>query len=285
LKAVRKFQKALTKNYYKDFLAEAAYDDVNLQKHYEIPVYYHSQWYLEMDLDLIVEQSKEIREQVKDLYNEALREIHLILAEKKQAEFIPFFEYLEISLLKTIEAIKTEFYIDSKKSKFYSSLDILDPEQRLRDIFSSASKELKAISFYNFRYDDQLIYNLWFYDYRFKRLSFLPMSLFVIGTSFLKEIQKIKKIKSPENSEISLKTNLSCNQVVLFLEKLMVFDGDQFKDLSIPRKAKLISHLTGYHYKNIEDNIRKLEKKPSVNGKRYKEDSEMVINILKGITE
>ena len=77
---------------------------------------------------------------------------------------------------------------------------------------------------------------------------------------------------------------LTANQIILLLQEIGFFNHPKIEDASKVRQAELISKITGIHHKTIKNNIEKLDKSLSENGKKYQTDIDKINKMLDDLT-
>ena len=111
----------------------------------------------------------------------------------------------------------------------------------------------------------------WQYSYQ-KKLEYL--------NNRLQEIKEEKK-EAPVKRESPIRSKqLTINQAIILLDNLGMFTNNTFESSSKKKQADIISLLIGKNSKNVKIAIEKLEKSPSVNGKRYQADIGKIKNML-----
>jgi hypothetical protein len=290
LEAVQELQKAFGKNYYLDFIIplDEAYSEINI---YSELVTYRGKEYLEKDLDTLKEERKYIIEDIKILYNSAISEVYL-----KLSSFLNDIEKLEylnniIPLIQIpLKQLKDDFYINEKKSRYYSHINSDNNIVSMNDFNNNISeiihkKSDSKIKKIEYNIDD--LFETYLENIRHETLSFIPYSIFIIANSFLnflnKKIVAINTQSQNKNlsKESSKKTNqLSSNQIVILLDQLQIFVDSKMNKLPKIKQAELISLITGLNSQNLRKNIGNLEKKPSKLNEKYQKDNDKIKQIL-----
>ncbi|GEM_PF-2262812 len=212
MKNLKLFVKALRKNYYKDFIIspDSQYVDFSEQI---ILVEYLDKNYYEHNFETIRLRQNEILNEIKNLYRKALSDLYFELAEKKSEDIYSTILFYTESLKINIQTLQSDFFIDEKNSRYYSK--IIDSN----DIKNSIDFPLRKSDLDELPYDGKFItlikkwyfeesildkkkeldvfesfYHLGFHSRRFKIISFLPFSLWLISNQFISDINKAKKI-------------------------------------------------------------------------------------------
>lgn len=212
MKAVLELQKALTKNYYLEFLTPYE-DEFEFDLFCQI-IKYNGSIYIERQPDVIDDKRKIVIQEIKVLYNSAISEILIELAHFQN--IIQKRDYLNklIEVInRIVKQLKTDFYIDNNSSRYYLNTNFdellsIDPYSVLHKDKSKILKfesEEKSIS--SFRLHVLII--------RAKVISLIPFSLLTIANSFIiyleNQLDKLKNhsevIEKPK-SKLKLKTKV-----------------------------------------------------------------------------
>jgi hypothetical protein len=202
LEAIFKLQKALIKNYYKEFIVSIDEDKVNLEKYPDLVVYRGNE-YFEQDADYITKHRKYIIDDIKPIYVESISEVILKLSSlTNNNEKLNYLKYSVQLFNIPLRQLKVDFHVHQQDSRYYSESQNVNQLSTVEEIADSILKENKEeVKKFDIPYY-QLI-DLFLENYKQKTLSFLPLSLSAIGNSFIKVLyNKIAEIEEEiENSK------------------------------------------------------------------------------------
>jgi hypothetical protein len=202
LEAIFKLQKALIKNYYKEFIVSVDEDNVNLEKYPDLVVYRGNE-YFEQDADYITKHRKYIIDDIKPIYVESISEVILKLSSlTNNNEKLNYLKYSVQLFNIPLRQLKVDFHVHQQDSRYYSESQNVNQLSTVEEIADSILKENKEeVKKFDIPYY-QLI-DLFLENYKQKTLSFLPLSLSAIGNSFIKVLyNKIAEIEEEiENSK------------------------------------------------------------------------------------
>jgi hypothetical protein len=202
LEAIFKLQKALIKNYYKEFIVSVDEDKVNLEKYPDLVVYRGNE-YFEQDADYITKHRKYIIDDIKPIYVESISEVILKLSSlTNNNEKLNYLKYSVQLFNIPLRQLKVDFHVHQQDSRYYSESQNVNQLSTVEEIADSILKENKEeVKKFDIPYH-QLI-DLFLENYKQKTLSFLPLSLSAIGNSFIKVLyNKIAEIEEEiENSK------------------------------------------------------------------------------------
>ncbi len=222
--------KLLGENYYVDFIIEPDAEEVDYDIHY-LMVRYNNVNYYELIPELIGLKQSKIINDCMQLFKNAISEIYIELASKDEKGKINFLNSYIEAFNQVLKTLKDDFYVYDVKSRYYSLL-IDDYEivrlENTRDynidrsnldydqyIFLSVVDRIYPLNHHSIGFDEHSIYDIETHHERYKRLTFLPFRLFLIGQNFVVELEKIKyKIQKQiiEESENQLSINNKNNQ-------------------------------------------------------------------------
>lgn len=201
MKNVNSFIKLLGENYYLNLIIDANTESIDFTK-YHLPVKYQNYYHYELKFNNIHLKRREIINNVKQLYQDALSEIYVNLTSKDPEYFDAFLTFNIEAVKLKLKILKADFYIDSMQSRYYSIIDDNPETQNLdsiyqiktdRDKFEIDDKIYKLIKDSEFKSVQSLYYPLGL-NYRSKSLCFIPFSLFHIGYKFILELIKIQQL-------------------------------------------------------------------------------------------
>lgn len=202
MEAIFKLQKALIKNYYKEFIVSIDEDKVNLEKYPDLVVYRGNE-YFEQDADYITKHRKYIIDDIKPIYVESISEVILKLSSlTNNNEKLNYLKYSVQLFNIPLRQLKVDFHVHQQDSRYYSESQNVNQLSTVEEIADSILKENKEeVKKFDIPYY-QLI-DLFLENYKQKTLSFLPLSLSAIGNSFIKVLyNKIAEIEEEiENSK------------------------------------------------------------------------------------
>ena len=219
MKGIKNFIKNLGRNYYLDFIVDPYSESIDFDKEF-VKVTYQNKFYYENNLETIRLRQEEIIVELKKLYEDALSQIYLKLA-TTSSETLDNFITFNIEAIKIcLKKIKSDFYINDKKSRYYSLVDDFD----IRETESLNKNEFKKSDYSNEnpmenlfkRLSDNNItggndfwsdYFLEFHYERIKTLSWLPFAIFQIGNKFIIDLIRIQENLNEirKSNQISLK--------------------------------------------------------------------------------
>jgi len=221
MKIVKSFIKALGKNYYFDFIILAGSEDIDYLEHYVL-VEYENQDFYEKSLEKIQLRQEEIIKEIKKLYEDSLSEIYLNLSTSDPENFDSFIKFNIEAIKIQLKTLKSDFYVDEKKSRYCSLLldnaevgDLYYKHIAKRHYNNLLIGRKIPTLFSNFDFKNEnikttYIESFYFNEFhlkRFKTLSNLPLSLFLIGYKFILELIKIQNmiVDIRESKEINPK--------------------------------------------------------------------------------
>ncbi|WP_452603080.1 hypothetical protein [Pontimicrobium sp. MEBiC06410] len=206
MKSVKNFIKALKQNYYIEFLIDPYSSSVEYEKHFVL-IKYQNKNYYENNIEFIKIRQREILNDIKKQYENALSQIFLKLATTNSDTFDSFIKFNIEAVKISLRTIKSDFYVNNKQSRYYSTLiDNLDtnnigiPTKReinaedypkdgsMIQIFESLDKSTNT-SKENHIWS---YYYLEFHNSRLKALSWLPFALFHVGNRFIIDLVRIQ---------------------------------------------------------------------------------------------
>lgn len=200
MKSVNSFVKALGENYYTSFLSDPD-TEVVYNPYYSLPVYYKNKLYYSFSNDDIHHKRREIITKIKEIYQNALSEIYLNIASQDPENFDAFLIFNIEAVKLHLKILKADFYVDNNQSRYYSTIENytdIKGLERIDFLEMSDMKELDNLiinisSRYKYAKVDSLDHIEFMFE-RSKTLSFMPLSLFNIGHSFIVQLTKIQKI-------------------------------------------------------------------------------------------
>ena len=199
MKSVNTFIKALSENYYLDFIIDANTEEIDFQK-YKLLVTYNNSYYYELESNAIHLKRKEIIQKVRYLYQEALSEIYINISSQDPENFDTFLVFNIEAIKFNLKILKIDMYIESKNSKYHSIADD-DPEATHIDEYYLTKAKVENFvmdkDFFKlitqFRYNRVTsLHSLRDLHERYKALSSIPFSLFHIAYKFLLDLYKIQ---------------------------------------------------------------------------------------------
>jgi len=195
LKSTAKFLKAISQNYYLEFLIDIDDDKFDISQEYT-PVVYKDKSLYEFDVVKIKALIKNILSNVYELYFKAKSEIYLEFSKTEYNDLENFVTFTIKALIVNLNLIKNDFYIDDQKSRYYSKFDEYFISVSLTQAYNNFLKENHSfikdgnIDISKMPFDDELrLYS----TYRFRLVSLLPFSLFNIGNAFLKDLYELEE--------------------------------------------------------------------------------------------
>ncbi len=193
MKAIKKLQKALSKNYYKKFIVPInSTNELNNNSFSEV-VIYRDRIYYELNLDVILEKIRKIRNSLKPLLLDARAEINLELAKRKTTqEKTDFLSYIIKFCQILNKQLEIDILIDNKQSNYYSVSGFNPNENSFKSLANKLLNKInnkpKPIN------KNEIEYDLWELDYfisKNKVIGYLPASLLAISNSFILEIEQL----------------------------------------------------------------------------------------------
>jgi hypothetical protein len=203
LEAIFKLQKALIKNYYKEFIVTIEEDNVDLEKYPNLVIYRGNE-YFEQDADYITIHRKYIVDDIKPIYVESISEVILKLSSlANNNEKLNYLKYTIQLFNIPLRQLKVDFHVHQEDSRYYSLSKNVNQLSTVEEITESILKEDTKEKVNKFDIPFYELIDLFFENYKQKTLSFLPLSLSVIGNSFIKVLyNKIEEIEEEiENSK------------------------------------------------------------------------------------
>ncbi|WP_418262790.1 hypothetical protein [Flavobacterium faecale] len=214
MQAVSSFIKLLGKNYYSDFIININSEYVDFDK-YIMLVKLNGTYFYELSTSEILIRRKEIINNIKEHYQDALNEVSTILLSQDPLKLNSYIE-LNVKAIKLhLNILKDDFYIDSNKSRYYSVIEDNPQLIDLETIYQENSKKAELLDdieidkkIYEVVYSSDFkkvesFYYLGFLYQRSKALSILPFSLFYIGQQFILELYKVKSLNDKEQININ----------------------------------------------------------------------------------
>ena len=230
MKSVKSFINNLGKNYYPDFLTDPLEENLDYKKNWLLVRYQKKNFY-EKNFDTIKSRQEDIVLSLKEKFEKALSQIFLKLSTADPKTFDTFIN-LNIEATKLIlKTLKSDFYINSKGSRYYSTvIDNLEIENLNSRIYKASDypdngSMLQIIdnlenekNYSNFEPIRSIYYTEYHLE-RFKVLSLLPLTLFHIGSRFVDELNKIHFMISElnESKQISNRIKWSGKKRILDL--------------------------------------------------------------------
>lgn len=209
---VKSFINLLGENYYLDFIIDPNILEVDYDKH-NILVRYQDKNYYELPADDIQIRQNEIIKNCKILFDNSLTDIFFEISKKDNASIEIFLNFNIEAVKMKLSILKNDFYIDDKKSRYYSVLYDNYDNQYLETLYSNRNStvnydinfefkkivnrinqtdNLESIFFFESQYFFDLLY------YRSLQLSILPFKLFQIGQHFILKLNKMKLLNKVE---------------------------------------------------------------------------------------
>jgi hypothetical protein len=203
LEAIFKLQKALIKNYYKEFIVSADEDNVNLEKYPDLVIYRGNE-YFEQNANYVTKHRKHIIDDIKPIYIESISEVILKLSSlTNNNEKLNYLKY-SIELFNIpLRQLKVDFQVHQEDSRYYSESQNVNQLSTIEEIADSLLKEDKEEEVKKIDIPYYQLVDLFLENHKQKTLSFLPLSLSAIGNSFIKVLySKITEIEEEiENSK------------------------------------------------------------------------------------
>lgn len=271
MKSVNSFIKALSENYYSEFLTDAIAEEIDFHRYF-LPVNYQSHYYYELRINEIHLKRREIINNVKKLYQNALSQIYIELSSQDPENFDAFLIFNIEAVKLQLKIIKADFYVDSKQSRYYSIVDDNPETQYLQTIYQEKTNDnefelddkiYELINNSDFKKVESLYYPFALY-YRSKTLSFLPFSLFHIGYKFVLELIKIQRIVNdlkeekavnPKINWIGKKTHIGYILGTLALNGFIDAPKNKNGEINYTAYAKLIKQ--NFNAEISEESLRK----------------------------
>ncbi|WP_370408205.1 hypothetical protein [Tenacibaculum dicentrarchi] len=203
---VKKFIDSLSQNYYLDFIVGLKNKTIDSTGFHLVE--YQKKQYYEQKLNQIRIQQSEIINKVAKEYENALSEIFIQLSTSDFKNIDNVIKYTIQAIKLKLNTLKSDFYINNKRSRYCSTLVDNEYTQELSEIIQRSNtyeqnsenhsilNALKKLSFdksYNPLKNYQSSYYLNFHHKRFKTLSYLPFALFNIASDFLNKLTIIEK--------------------------------------------------------------------------------------------
>jgi hypothetical protein len=204
LEAIFKLQKALIKNYYKEFIVSIDEENVDLKKYPNLVIYRGNE-YFEQDAYYITKHRKYIIDDIKPIYVESISEVILKLASlTNNNEKLNYLKYSVQLFNIPLRQLKVDYLVHHEDSRYYSesqNVNQLSTVEEIADSILKENKEEEEVKKFDIPFYQPI--DLIFENYKQKTLSFLPLSLSVIGNSFIKVLyNKIEEIEEEiENSK------------------------------------------------------------------------------------
>lgn len=218
MKVIKALLKELQKNHYVDFIIEPYSELVDFTEH-EVLIEYDRKNYYEMRLNSIVTRQNEVIKNVRELFNKALSELFIKLANTDSKNLNSLITFYIEAINLNLKTLKLDFYIDDQKSRYFSTIIDCKEVQTLHkslikddpNNYAIDGKFFKMIekTFGDYKYETEEpipnIYYLGFLEKRFKVLSRLPFYLFHISIKLVNELQRAKVlIQMEEEAKQSL---------------------------------------------------------------------------------
>lgn len=216
MEAIFKLQKALIKNYYLDFIVSVDDNNVDLEKYPDLVIYRDNE-YFELDPRLITKKRKYIIDDLKPLYIEAISEVILKLSSlADNNEKLNYLKYTIQLFSIPLRQLKIDFHVHQEDSRYYSLSKNVNQLSTIEEIAERILKEDTKEKVKKFDIPFYQLLDLFLKNHKEKTLSFLPLSLSVIGNSFIKilynkinEIEKEIENSKPAQSQIEWAGNTS----------------------------------------------------------------------------
>ena len=193
----------MIKNYYLDFIVSVEEDNVDLEKYPDLVVYRGNE-YFEQDSDLITKNRRYIIDDIKPIYVESISEVILKLSSlADNNEKLNYLKYTVQLFNIPLRQLKVDFHVHQEDSRYYSVSKNVNQLSTIEEIAESILKEDTKEKVKKFDIPFYQLIDLFFENYKQLTLSFLPLSLCVIGNSFIKILyNKIDEIEEEiENSK------------------------------------------------------------------------------------
>ena len=203
MEAIFKLQKALIKNYYKEFIVSVEEDNVDLEKYPDLVIYRGNE-YFEKDADYITKHRKYIIDDIKPIYIESISEVILKLSSlADNSEKLNYLKYTIQLFNIPLRQLKVDFHVHQEDSRYYSESQNVNQLSTVEEIAERILKEDTEDKVEKFDIPFYELVDLFLENYKHKTLSFLPLSLSSIGNSFIKVLyNKIDEIEEAiENSK------------------------------------------------------------------------------------
>jgi len=209
LEAIFKLQKALIKNYYKEFIVSVEEDNVDLEKYPDLVIYRGNE-YFEKDADYITKHRKYIIDDIKPIYIESISEVILKLSSlADNNEKLNYLKYTIQLFNIPLRQLKVDFHVHQEDSRYYSESQNVNQLSTVEEIAERILKEDTEDKVEKFDIPFYELVDLFLENYKHKTLSFLPLSLSSIGNSFIKvlynkidEIEEVIENSKPAQSQI-----------------------------------------------------------------------------------
>ena len=203
MEAIFKLQKALIKNYYKEFIVSVEEDNVDLEKYPDLVIYRGNE-YFEKDADYITKHRKYIIDDIKPIYIESISEVILKLSSlADNSEKLNYLKYTIQLFNIPLRQLKVDFHVHQEDSRYYSESQNVNQLSTVEELAERILKEDTEDKVEKFDIPFYELVDLFLENYKHKTLSFLPLSLSSIGNSFIKVLyNKIDEIEEAiENSK------------------------------------------------------------------------------------
>lgn len=271
MKSVNSFIKALSENYYFEFLTDAIAEEIDFHRYF-LPVNYQSHYYYELKINEIHLKRREIIDNIKKLYQNALSQIYIELSSQDPDNFDSFLAFNIEAVKLQLKILRADFYVDEKQSRYFS---VIDDNPNLQELIArthdrTSSNELEIdrkifdlITVSKFRKVESIYYLGAIYE-RSKALSFLPLSLFVIGHDFVVQLKKIQQIVfdlkeekavNPKINWIGKKTHIGYILGTLALNGFIDAPKNKNGEINYTAYAKLIKQ--NFNAEISEESLRK----------------------------
>lgn len=209
MEAIFKLQKALIKNYYKEFIVSVEEDNVDLEKYPDLVIYRGNE-YFEKDADYITKHRKYIIDDIKPIYIESISEVILKLSSlADNNEKLNYLKYTIQLFNIPLRQLKVDFHVHQEDSRYYSESQNVNQLSTVEEIAERILKEDTEDKVEKFDIPFYELVDLFLENYKHKTLSFLPLSLSSIGNSFIKvlynkidEIEEVIENSKPAQSQI-----------------------------------------------------------------------------------
>lgn len=207
MKSVKSFINALGKNYYLEFIADPYSPDLDHDEYFFLVKHKNKEYY-EKNIQLIRNRQEEIISEIKILYEEALSQIYLKLSTSKPENFDNFIKFnIDAAKIK-LKTIQSDLFVDTKASRYYSKIidnydvdfvnDYSNRTTNLQDYPEDGSilKIVEKLKKNKEPSNTTFIHSIYFmedHNNRFKIISFLPFSLYVITSRFIKDLMAVQE--------------------------------------------------------------------------------------------
>lgn len=201
---VKNFIESLSENYYLYFIIEL--EDENSESSNLSLIQYQKKQYYERNLNEIRILQSEIINKLDKEYENALSEILLKLSNSDFKNIENVIKYTIKATKLKLNLLKSDFYINNKRSRYCSTLLDNEYSQELSEIiqrshsYKNSSENFSIIKIIeklnlnkSIRIKSNSSFHPSFHYNRFKTLSFLPFALFNIASDFLNKLTIIEK--------------------------------------------------------------------------------------------